>query len=516
MPAGAQGARARRPRAGSAWAAGLDARRGPAGPGRASGRCRRCRSRRSAPPALARGPATRAAHPRPSRLPAAPPGEARCGRSHRDTAGRGGRAAARSAGAGGAPASLSVQRQRSRLAGIAARTRVRRRHEHEAGREDARRADRARSSRAPSSSGWRSASRAGPRELGELVEEQHAVVGEASPPRAGARPAADEAGRPRSCGAARETAAGHRARRRRAGRRSLWIRVTSSASSGVSGGRIAGRRRASIVLPVPGGPSQEQVVAAGRRDLERATPARRARATSAGRRPPRAAPGRPAAGVAGGAASRRRPARSADLVQRPAPRRRRSRPPAPPRRRARAGTTRPSSRLARAPSATASAPRHGADLPAQRQLPEHGAARPARAAGTCPLAASTPTASARSKPGPDLAQVRGREVGRDPAAAGTRSRSSGARRARARATRAPRRREADDRERGQARAHVDLDADAARLEAVDGEGGDAGEHADDARRRSCATGPRACHDFVARLRDRKTRARADRRGRCAP
>ena len=35
-----------------------------------------------------------------------------------------------------------------------------------------------------------------------------------------------------------------------------WIRVTSSASSRVSGGRIPGRRRPSIVLPVPGGPAR--------------------------------------------------------------------------------------------------------------------------------------------------------------------------------------------------------------------------------------------------------------------
>ena len=34
-----------------------------------------------------------------------------------------------------------------------------------------------------------------------------------------------------------------------------WMRVTSSASSRVSGGRMPGSRRASIVLPVPGGPA---------------------------------------------------------------------------------------------------------------------------------------------------------------------------------------------------------------------------------------------------------------------
>ena len=39
-----------------------------------------------------------------------------------------------------------------------------------------------------------------------------------------------------------------------------WMRVTSSASSRVRGGRIPGRRRASMVFPVPGGPCKQQVV----------------------------------------------------------------------------------------------------------------------------------------------------------------------------------------------------------------------------------------------------------------
>ena len=37
--------------------------------------------------------------------------------------------------------------------------------------------------------------------------------------------------------------------------RGQWIAIVCSASSEFSGGRIPGRRRASIVLPVPGGPS---------------------------------------------------------------------------------------------------------------------------------------------------------------------------------------------------------------------------------------------------------------------
>ena len=38
-----------------------------------------------------------------------------------------------------------------------------------------------------------------------------------------------------------------------------WMRVTSSASSCSSGGRIPGRRRASIVFPVPGGPASRRL-----------------------------------------------------------------------------------------------------------------------------------------------------------------------------------------------------------------------------------------------------------------
>ena len=40
-----------------------------------------------------------------------------------------------------------------------------------------------------------------------------------------------------------------------------WILVTSSASSGVRGGRIPGSRRASIVFPVPGGPASSRLCA---------------------------------------------------------------------------------------------------------------------------------------------------------------------------------------------------------------------------------------------------------------
>ena len=64
-----------------------------------------------------------------------------------------------------------------------------------------------------------------------------------------------------------------------------WIRVTSSAASSSSGGRIPGSRRASIVLPVPGGPAKQEVVSAGRGDLERAPGALLAAHVGRGRGP---------------------------------------------------------------------------------------------------------------------------------------------------------------------------------------------------------------------------------------
>ena len=42
-------------------------------------------------------------------------------------------------------------------------------------------------------------------------------------------------------------------------RPTLWMRVTSIASARDSGGRIDGSRRASIVLPTPGGPESSRL-----------------------------------------------------------------------------------------------------------------------------------------------------------------------------------------------------------------------------------------------------------------
>ncbi len=108
-------------------------------------------------------------------------------------------------------------------------------------------------------------------ELGHLVEQQHAAVREARLARTRAWPAADD-GRHR--GAVMRRAEGRRDDQRPARGRSSpateWMRVTSSASSGARAGRTPGSRRASIVLPVPGGPASRRLWRSCGCDLERA------------------------------------------------------------------------------------------------------------------------------------------------------------------------------------------------------------------------------------------------------
>ena len=106
----------------------------------------------------------------------------------------------------------------------------------------------------PSSSGSRSASTALRGELGELVEEEHPAVRERDLARHRRSAAADEALRRDGVMRRAERALAWRAARRRCPP-ALCIRVISSASSKLGGGRIPGRRRASIVLPAPGGPT---------------------------------------------------------------------------------------------------------------------------------------------------------------------------------------------------------------------------------------------------------------------
>ena len=110
----------------------------------------------------------------------------------------------------------------------------------------------------------------GARELGQLVEEQHAVMGERHLARSRARSRRRRSPAQTRRGAAPETARLDTSARPGGSRPATeWMRVTSSASARVSGGRIPGRRRASIVLPVPGGPI-EQARCASRRRRSRA------------------------------------------------------------------------------------------------------------------------------------------------------------------------------------------------------------------------------------------------------
>ena len=259
------------------------------------------------------------------------------------------------------------------------------------------------------------------------------------------------------------------------------MRVTSTASARDSGGRIEGRRRASIVLPTPGGPESSRLCAAGGGDGQRLDDVgvaadvgevevalgereRRSRRRSGGggRSPPRRISATCARLLAPSTSS---PSTSAASSARCAgPRARRA-----PR--------------ARAPSATASAPRHGRISPAEPELAEDRVAlerlgRDVAAGGED--RARDGEVEARA----GLAHRRRREVDRDALERELEARVEDRRpHALARLAHGAVG-QADDREVGQARAHVDLDRDAPRIESVDGEGGDAGEHGGHARPRA--------------------------------
>ena len=182
--------------------------------------------------------------------------------------------------------------------------------------------------------------------------------------------------------------------------------MTSSASARVSGGRIVGSRRASIVLPAPGGPEQQVVSRrrprwsaprAGGRVRRRGPAAPRRRrgstprwAAAGGRR--RAGPRPPSARVTGaGDASRRRAW--------PQGRWRRDH-------EAPAGRPRACPPRRRAPRGTAGAHRRAR----ARRTPPSVAARRAAPAPRRPARAGDRQVEAR----PPLAQRRGGEVDRDP------------------------------------------------------------------------------------------------------
>ena len=335
-----------------------------------------------------------------------------------------------------------------------------------------------------------------PRELRQLVEEQHAVVGEARLAGTGMRAAADEAGRRRSCGAARGTAASATspAPRRGAGPRRCGCaspraprRASAAAGCRRAAGRAsscrsrAGRRAGGCGRPPRRSSARGSARRArGRREvLDVRVPrldgerwpagARAARSPRRIAATPARSPTPATSSPSTSPASARALARDDEPVEPVAPRalgdRERAR---------RTGAARRRARARRRP-------------PSARRAP----------AGTWPLAARSPQAIARSKPGPCFAQVRGREVDGDAPARELEARVAD-RRVHALARLAHGGvAEADDREAREAGAQVDLDGDAPRVEAVDGEGGDAGEHGPDPRAPRVARDTSFCDECCA-------------------
>ena len=263
----------------------------------------------------------------------------------------------------------------------------------------------------------------------------------------------------------------------------LWIRVTSIASSRLIGGRIDGRRRASIVLP--GARARPRTAGCARRR-------RRSRSASSGVRCPRtssrsgrrvrstrlAAPPAPDGDRAPAGEDLGRRAQVVHGGDRQARRR------APPRAPRWRGTSRRLSAAVRAPSATASAPGRVAQLAGERELAED---RPRCEARRRDLAARREHGEGERgvEAGADLAQERRGEVGGDALVGelepGVLDRGAHALARLAHGGVA----EADDGERRQPGTDVDLDPHLARIDPVDGERGGAAEHAGDATPRWC-------------------------------
>ena len=170
------------------------------------------------------------------------------------------------------------------------------------------------------------------------------------------------------------------------------MRVTCSASSRVSGGRIAAEPPRQHRLAGARRADEQHVVPARGRDRQRAdrrgVPADVAQVLGVG---PRAVDGRAPAAAAGGGSPRRIAATPARSLT-PATATPSTRPASAAHSR---GTMSPSSPWRRAPSATASAPPHGRSSPPRESSPKT-AQRSSRSAGTWPLATSRPHAVARS------------------------------------------------------------------------------------------------------------------------
>ena len=242
--------------------------------------------------------------------------------------------------------------------------------------------------------------------------------------------------------------------------------MTSIASARVSGGSRPGRRRASIVLPVPGGPWRKRLWPPAAATSSAATSPLWPRTSRqvglvAGRRRLRGLGGRGRRGARPRGGPRRPLAGARRRV-------RRASRPAPPRAPASAAAAAGASPCRAAASATASAPRTGRSSPISDSSPT--TAQPVTAAASsCPLAAEERDGEREVEARTDLAQVGRREVDRDAAVgedvAGVRERGAHA------LARLAHRLvgQADDRERRQPAAQVGLDPHAPRLDAVERE-----------------------------------------------
>ena len=224
-------------------------------------------------------------------------------------------------------------------------------------------------------------------------------------------------------------------------------------------------------------PAEQQVVAAGGRDRRAPRSGAPCPRTSARSGP--APPAVPALAVAPARRGCRRPRRAGSRRPRAASSRRRrpARRRAPPRRTRSTGTSSRSTPAPRGALGHRERAAARAQLAAERQLAEHRQPRRARSAGSCPLAARTPQRDRQVEARARLAQRGRREVDGDAACAGTRSPSSGSPRARARAPRArPRSARPTIVKRGSPARTSTSTVTCRGVEAVDGEGGDMGEH----------------------------------------
>ena len=289
-----------------------------------------------------------------------------------------------------------------------------------------------------------------------------------------------------------------------------WIRVTSSASSRVSGGRIPGRRRPSIVLPVPGGPA-------------RSTLCSPAAAISSARRPDPA----PHLGEVGEerllelVAARRGGERDALLAAEIGDRFARgggpgmASIPASAASEADSAAQRRSFRPARrAPSATAIVPATGRIAAVERELADAGVLEQTRRRELM-RAGEEREGDRKVEARSLLAQRRGREVDRDPVPRGPRQHRVDDAAAHpvlgllARPIGEP-----DDRERRQVgRDEVRLDLDPPRLEADDGRGDGACEHPSDATSNPCRVCAELCRPRTRRRGSSKTDALSELRRR---